>query len=482
MRPTIIILAFICLLSIKAALANSDFSGTGDIYDMAIEFEGDAKATAFVSVRRTNKPAENLNFVAEMLETEEIIAFEKTDQAGVYSARMTKKQIVESMILMTLGDGDTEVIELKELKPAAALHKKAEAPVTSGLPPFMYALFGAFAGMAAMFLFKRQKLAEVEKVVMDESTPSKQTKDKASEIVAGVLMGACIGFLNPAEAFAGAGHSHVGDDHGDSGFGVGEVMVAKRAQFILGIRTMEVRPQDQQVITKKLGVLRPRQEDVVKIKAPLSGVFKKIANVKIGRQVKKGQLLGYVLGTARVRITAPIDGVLADMHGVEGERVDPDHDLMRIVNTKKLWAEVDLFQSDIAKIVPGSKVNIDIKGFGTFASEVVEQLFEVNPNTSTVKVLLEIDNAEAILPLGAAVTAYLPTSESKKALAVPRQSLMNLSGSNVVFVKTEAETFVHRVVKVSKTVANDHVIITKGLKDGDVVVIEGNYQLLTASN
>ena len=484
MNNLLIVLAIFCLSPINAAFANSDFSGTGDIYDMAIELDRDSKATAFVTVRRSNEAAENLEFVAEMLGTEEKIAFEETSKPGIYTANLNKEQIVESMILITLEDGDTEIIELNDLKPDAKStdSQSAKKASSSSVPPIAYLLIGIVVGAAATCFIRRRKGVVAKKLVVGTEASFEKPGGKTPGVVSGIMLCVLLGTMNSIDAFAGAGHSHADDDHGESGFGVGEVIVPKKAQFILGVKTMEVTKKDPGIISKKIGVLIPRQEDVIKIKAPLAGVFNKVKNVRIGTRVKSGQILGYVIGTARVKITSPIDGILANMHGVEGERVDSDHELIRVVSTEKLWAEVNLFQSDLGIIEVGSKVNVEVNGFGTFPSVVIDQLFEINSETSTAKVLLEIDNDERKLPFGAAATAYFPISKKSSGLAVPRRALMNLSGSSVVFVKTDAETFVHRVVKASKSVADDNIIIEEGLNEGDIVVIEGNYQLLTASN
>ena len=72
--------------------------------------------------------------------------------------------------------------------------------------------------------------------------------------------------------------------------------------------------------------------------------------------------------------------------------------------------------------------------------------------------------------------------ETREILAVPEKSVMNLSGTTVVFVKTTTNTFVHRIVKTGAPIGSQQIEIKEGLSAGDIIVSEGNYQLLTASN
>src|SRR5690606_32627425 len=102
--------------------------------------------------------------------------------------------------------------------------------------------------------------------------------------------------------------------------------------------------------------------------------------------------------------------------------------------------------------------------------------------TLTAKVFVEIDNADGAIPLGALahVTFDLPRS-SGPGVVLPKSAVLNRGGERLVFVQTGPETFLPKPVATRFGPTPGTLVVTKGLDDGDRVVISGNYQLLVGA-
>ncbi|MEZ4690965.1 MAG: efflux RND transporter periplasmic adaptor subunit [Ignavibacteria bacterium] len=102
----------------------------------------------------------------------------------------------------------------------------------------------------------------------------------------------------------------------------------------------------------------------------------------------------------------------------------------------------------------------------------------VDDVTRTVKVIFEVKNKNKLLKAGmfANVNININTNNESEVLTVPKESVVDIGGKNVVFIHTKAQTFKGVEVLLGKT-DGKYVEILNGLKAGARVVTTGNYQL-----
>lgn len=63
---------------------------------------------------------------------------------------------------------------------------------------------------------------------------------------------------------------------------------------------------------------------------------------------------------------------------------------------------------------------------------------------------------------------------------LPEAGIVNVGGQKVVYVKVGPETFVGRVVEI-KGFWGDKAMVSSGLNAGEIVVIQGMYQVRTSA-
>lgn len=99
----------------------------------------------------------------------------------------------------------------------------------------------------------------------------------------------------------------------------------------------------------------------------------------------------------------------------------------------------------------------------------------VNPQTGTTQFRAEFKNPEGILRSGSSGIIRLPI-EQKDVILVPQNAVFEVQGKKMIYVVGEGNKVKSKIVEVNGTSELNY-IVTSGLAEGDVVVIEGASKL-----
>jgi cobalt-zinc-cadmium efflux system membrane fusion protein len=208
------------------------------------------------------------------------------------------------------------------------------------------------------------------------------------------------------------------------------------------------------------------------------------ARIRTGGAYGKLDRLG-ATGNAsgRVVLRAPLDGVVLVMHAVPGEVARAEKSLLTLGDATAVWVWADLYEKDIAAVKQGQAVarlaaSIAVKAYpGQEFPGVVDLISPAMDESSrTVKVRVEVKNADGRLLAGmfAAVKLFLPGND--EALVLPRSAVLEDEGRSFVFVHHRGDDYVRRPVVVGRSWAG-WVEIRKGLTTTPTVVAEGAFLL-----
>ena len=179
---------------------------------------------------------------------------------------------------------------------------------------------------------------------------------------------------------------------------------------------------------------------------------------------------------ARVTITAPSSGVVAELVAREGMTVTPGMLLARINGLSTVWALAEVPESQIALIRTGAKVEARSPGApGTvFFGTVQAILPEVTPATRTVKARVQLANPGNALAPGMLVTMQFMDKRSTPALLVPTEAIIATGQRNVVMLAEEGGRY--RPVNVETGIeSGGQTEIKKGLTAGQRVVVSSQF-------
>lgn len=176
-----------------------------------------------------------------------------------------------------------------------------------------------------------------------------------------------------------------------------------------------------------------------------------------------------------VPLRAPFSGTVIERQASEGQLVDPAATPFRLADLSVVWALLDVPETDIKNIARGQAATVEA-GRDTHSGRVTYIADVLDDQTRTVKVRVEIPNAERHFKPGMFVTAKIASRVTGPSrLMVPKEALFLLDDTKVVFVETD-EGFRGRPVEVGPEVGG-WVPIEKGLRAGERVVTQGAFAL-----
>ncbi len=200
------------------------------------------------------------------------------------------------------------------------------------------------------------------------------------------------------------------------------------------------------------------------------------------------------LNLSYTRVTAPIGGTTGVATKSDGNLVTASDSLLTtIVQTDPMYVNFSVSESDFLRMnqqlksgqlsVPGKRAANGSLGFSVsvkladgssyprsgklnFASE------KVNPQTGSFDVRAEIPNPTGALRPGQFVRVQLEGATRANTLSVPQRAVIDSPFGKIVFVVNKDNKLEPRPVELDGWTRGDW-IVTKGLKDGDRVLVEG---------
>jgi RND family efflux transporter MFP subunit len=171
-------------------------------------------------------------------------------------------------------------------------------------------------------------------------------------------------------------------------------------------------------------------------------------------------------------IYAPADGVVLERMVLPGQKIMMNDPLMIIGDLSSVWADADLYQSDLPFVKEGMPVEITAGG-KKFSGKVSFITPTVDPMTRTLKARLEIPNPDRLLKPEMYATATLNYELGEK-LAVPTAAVI-FTGTRVVAFRDVGDGHLAPVELKLGSRSGDYYELLDGLKEGDQVVVSANF-------
>ena len=176
-------------------------------------------------------------------------------------------------------------------------------------------------------------------------------------------------------------------------------------------------------------------------------------------------------------VTSRIAGVVITKHVNIGQVVQPSDELFSVADLSHLWAVAEVPEQQVAFIQKDQEVTIDIpalddkrvKGKIIYVGDIV------NPETRTVLVRTDIDNANQMLKPDMLITVTVQSKKISK-LAVPTTAVVRENDRSYVFAQTGPNKFRLREIEIGSRDGN-MVSILSGITIGETIVIDGAFHL-----
>jgi membrane fusion protein, copper/silver efflux system len=181
--------------------------------------------------------------------------------------------------------------------------------------------------------------------------------------------------------------------------------------------------------------------------------------------------------------TAPRDGIVLERNAIEGMRVQPGGVLFKIADHSVVWALIDVAERDLGAITIGQPATVKARSFpGREFSGKVEVVYpEINKETRTARIRVELSNPDLLLLHDMYVDAEIRTGSGEPVLSVPQSAVMDTGSKQAVLVDKGEGRFEPRDVKLGHR-GDGYVEIREGISEGEPVVVSANFLIDAESN
>ena len=169
-------------------------------------------------------------------------------------------------------------------------------------------------------------------------------------------------------------------------------------------------------------------------------------------------------------------GYITSLEVTEGGYVMEGGTIVQLANLSTLWAEAQVYTSELYRIPKGAGATVYIPGMDKQISGKIEFADPEVAAESRINLLrVVVPNAGNQLKVGMSVLVTVQTA-SRNSLALPTNALIRDARGVTVWVQSGKNKF--RSVMVTTGLESEGLTeITSGVKEGDVVVVRGTYLL-----
>lgn len=183
------------------------------------------------------------------------------------------------------------------------------------------------------------------------------------------------------------------------------------------------------------------------------------------------------------RVAAPFAGQLGVRQVNLGQYLNPGDRIATLTALDQLFVDFTVPQQELSKLVPGREVRVASDAFPgrAFTARVTAVEPRVDEQSRNILVQATLANPDRALRPGMYVTASLVLDPIAGALVVPGTAIMTSAQGDSVMVirgpKARTEGKAEAVAVVTGRRFGNSVVVSQGLKAGDVVVTEGQLRV-----
>jgi cobalt-zinc-cadmium efflux system membrane fusion protein len=177
-------------------------------------------------------------------------------------------------------------------------------------------------------------------------------------------------------------------------------------------------------------------------------------------------------------LRSPVAGAVIQRTAVLGQMLDPATPAFRIGNLATLWLTVHAFERDAVRIEQGVTARLSFSALpGTdFEGTVRTVGRQVERESRTVPVRIDVKNSNDVLRPGMSATATVPVGTGGAILTVPVASVQRVRNEWCVFLPKDARQFEIRRIGRGRDLGGE-VEVLSGLRASETIVVDGAFLL-----
>ena len=176
-------------------------------------------------------------------------------------------------------------------------------------------------------------------------------------------------------------------------------------------------------------------------------------------------------------IQAPFSGKLGLRQISLGDYVKPGTPLVNLQSVDPIRVDFSVPQKYLGQIKTGDAVTISSQAFAkNYTGDIYAFDSKVDENTRMIDMRAKVPNPNKVLVPGTFVEVHVKIKHAEPVIVVPATAIVYSEGNNYVYLMINQKAVKTNVV-VGDLLKNKLVVVKKGLKAGDPVIIEGQMKL-----
>ncbi len=177
-----------------------------------------------------------------------------------------------------------------------------------------------------------------------------------------------------------------------------------------------------------------------------------------------------------VTVYTPVSGAIESLEVREGMTIAAGATLAKVNGLRTVWLEAAISETEGAAAIVGKQIEATLTAYPgkIFKGSIIALLPEANAETRTLRVRIELKNADLLLRPGMFAQVKIDTSAPALALTVPSEAVIRSGKRNVVIVSDEQNRFVPQEVEIGGDMG-DRTIVLGGLQEGQKIVASGQF-------
>ena len=197
-----------------------------------------------------------------------------------------------------------------------------------------------------------------------------------------------------------------------------------------------------------------------------------------GLKAAEGNLLLLKARLDNANILSPLSGVVIRRHVQAGTFSKAGAAIFTVADTSTLLAKAVVGEAQITELALGKSVNVKVDALKgqEFRGTITRLSPAASVPTRTFTAEVSIPNPDGQIKVGMFANAEVVGQMRQNVLAIPESALVMREDQKTVFVATEENRVVQRVLKLGDA-AGGWVEVLSGLKEGERIVIAGQHKL-----
>ncbi len=192
---------------------------------------------------------------------------------------------------------------------------------------------------------------------------------------------------------------------------------------------------------------------------------------------------GKTSATGEYIVTAPKSGYVLEKKVNEGAfiRNDNTENMFSIGDIGEVWVMANVYESDIAKVKEGQKVNVTTLAYpGRIFTGIIDKVNQIlEPDSKVMKIRVRLQNADQALKPQMFANVVVQNKGGQKTVAIPNTAFISDYGKDYVVIYHDKCKLELRAITIIKTIG-DKTYISSGINVGEKVISKNELLLFKA--